>query len=142
MIAYGWTKFTIYQNIIASIVSIPLLYFSVKYFGQVGGASICLVINFCYFLFSLPLIHHKLLKGELKRVYISDIGPVFLISLFTVLIFKYLYQANFSVIFKLIYFSSAILSTYVLIIFSNKEYRKFASILIEKINSSWKKTHY
>jgi O-antigen/teichoic acid export membrane protein len=79
MLAYGWTKFTIYQNIIASLISFPLLIFSVKYFGLLGGASICIVSNFSYLVISLPLIHRKLLIGELKKVYISDIAPYFFV---------------------------------------------------------------
>jgi O-antigen/teichoic acid export membrane protein len=142
MIAYGWTKFTIYQNIVASIVSIPLLYFSVQHFGQLGGASICLVINFCYFLFSLPLIHRKLLRGELKRVYISDIAPAFFISLLTMMTFKYLYPSDACLICKLFYFSFAALSTYGIIILLIKEYREFAATLLFKLKTSWKTSRY
>lgn len=123
MLAYGWTKFTIYQNTIASLISIPLLIISVQHFGLLGGASICLVSNFCYLVISLPLIHSKLLIGELKKVYISDIIPSLIISLISISIFKYFYQSNFSFIFKLIYFSFVALVTYTIIIFSINEYR-------------------
>jgi hypothetical protein len=132
MLAYGWTKFTIYQNIIASLISFPLLIFSVKYFGLLGGASICIVSNFSYLVISLPLIHRKLLIGELKKVYISDIAPYFFVSILSISFFKYFYNTNFSLIIKISYFLFLTLITYFIIVMITKEYRMIFYNLIKQ----------
>lgn len=137
LIAYGSTKFTIYQNVIASIISLPLLYFSVHQFGLLGGSSICLGINFCFFIFSLPAIHRMKLKGELKNVYIYDIAPSLIISFIIMFLFKYYYKENFVLIIKLLYFSLAVLLTYIFIILTSKDYRIiFSKEISKKINYS------
>jgi O-antigen/teichoic acid export membrane protein len=139
MLAYGWTKFTIYQNTLASLISIPLLIVSVNYFGLIGGASICVVSNLGYFLVSLPLIHKKLLIGELKQVYLTDILPYLLISLASISCFKFFFHESLLTIFNLIYILVALLFTYILTIIVTKEYRLIFWSIAYNLRSSLNK---
>lgn len=72
MIAHGWTRFTIYQNIVAVIILIPLLFIWTARYGAVGASFVWLTVNAGYVLISQPLIHRKMLKTELWNWYIKD----------------------------------------------------------------------
>jgi O-antigen/teichoic acid export membrane protein len=136
MLAYGWTKFTIYQNTIASIISIPLLIISVHYFGLIGGASICIASNLGYFLVSLPLIHNKLLIGELKQVYLGDILPYFIISLLSISCFKFFFPDSLFEVVNFGYILFAMLFTYLLVIVVTKEYRDILVSIVYKLRTT------
>jgi O-antigen/teichoic acid export membrane protein len=72
IIATGWTKFTFYQNTIAAIILVPLLFIWTNAYGALGASFVWLSVNVGYVLFSQPLMHRKLLKGELKKWYLND----------------------------------------------------------------------
>lgn len=131
MMAHGWTRFTFYQNLIASIILTPLLFWWTRLFGLTGATLVWLSVNAGYVLISIPLIHQRLLKGELKRVYFQDIGVPFLIS-FTILgISRLLLQATnprFELYIVAIFL--ALTLVYALLIFSNKEYKLFVKKII------------
>lgn len=81
MIAHGWTRFTIYQNIVAVIILIPLLFVWTNLYGAVGASFVWLSVNAGYVLISQPLIHRKLLPTELLNWYVKDNLLVLLPSL-------------------------------------------------------------
>jgi len=72
IVANGWTKFTIIQNLIAAILLIPLLLVLTKKYGAIGATSVWVIVNTGYILISQPLMHRKLLKTELFRWYWKD----------------------------------------------------------------------
>ncbi|MCL5062104.1 MAG: oligosaccharide flippase family protein [Nitrospirae bacterium] len=73
-LAYGWTSLSFYKNIIAIIILIPLLVFLIHYIGAVGGAITWVLLNAGYILFEIPLMHCRLMRREMKRWYIIDVG--------------------------------------------------------------------
>jgi O-antigen/teichoic acid export membrane protein len=90
MLAKGNTRFTIYQNTIASIVLVPLLFWWTDRYGAFGASLVWLCVNAGYIVFSLPLFHHFFLKGELLNWIIKDTGRPFLASASLVLIVKFI----------------------------------------------------
>ena len=74
MLAKGITKFAIYQNIIASIVLVPLLFWWTGEYGALGASFVWLTVNIGYILISMPIFHSLYMKGELMNWYKNDIG--------------------------------------------------------------------
>lgn len=73
-LAHAWTKLTLYTNIIASIVLVPMIYFLATRYGAVGAASAWVVLNAGYVLICVQIMHSRLLKGEQWRWYLKDVG--------------------------------------------------------------------
>jgi O-antigen/teichoic acid export membrane protein len=77
MLAAGWVKLVIYQNIIAIIVLVPGLYYATKNFAGLGAAYIWLILNISYVLVLIPIMHRKILQSELQTWYEkSFIAPI------------------------------------------------------------------
>jgi O-antigen/teichoic acid export membrane protein len=72
LLANGRTRFTFYQNVISCVILVPLLFWWVHVYGAVGGTLVWLTVNAGCIIFSMPLIHAKLLPGELKTWYFKD----------------------------------------------------------------------
>lgn len=85
IIANGWTRFTIYQNSIAAIILVPMLFLWTNVYGAVGATFVWLIVNAGYIFISQPLMHRKLLKHELKTWYINDTLIPMLPSLFLII---------------------------------------------------------
>jgi O-antigen/teichoic acid export membrane protein len=82
-VAYGWTSLGFYQNMISAIFLVPAMIVLATYVGGVGAAIVWVILNTGYILISAPLIHHRILKGELRQWYGVDIGWPLVVS-FTV----------------------------------------------------------
>lgn len=76
-LANAWTKLIVTINVIQVILLVPLLVFLTTNYNVVGAASVLLILNLGAFLLSPYYIHKRLLKGELKRWYVRDIGVPF-----------------------------------------------------------------
>lgn len=72
LIAHGWTRFTIYQNTIAAIILVPMLFWWANVYGALGATFVWMIVNAGYILISQPLMHRKLLKHELWKWYWDD----------------------------------------------------------------------
>jgi len=79
-LAYGWTKLSFYKNIIAVTIFIPLLIGLVTKYGAMGGAVAWIILNMGYILFEIPIMHHRLHKGEMWNWYLFDIGIPLLVT--------------------------------------------------------------
>lgn len=95
LIASGWTKFTIYQNSIAAIILVPLLFILTGKYGAIGAAFVWVIVNAGYVFISQPLMHRKLLKNELWKWYWNDTLLPMLPSLIVVLLIKFSLQYFF-----------------------------------------------
>jgi O-antigen/teichoic acid export membrane protein len=71
--AAGWPGLILYTNAALAVVLIPTLLVAVPRFGPVGAAAVWVTINCTYFLVTLPIMHRKLLRGELARWYVADL---------------------------------------------------------------------
>ena len=86
-LASGWTRLSFYKNVAAVAALVPALILMIGRYGAMGAAIVWVVLNACYFLLEIPLMHKYLLKGEMWRWYIKDVGvyvsAVFLVTGFS-----------------------------------------------------------
>ena len=73
-IAHGWTRLAVYKNIVAVVVLGPLTVFLATHYGVVGAALVWLILNCGYVLIEVPIMHTRLLRGEMWRWYREDVG--------------------------------------------------------------------
>lgn len=92
IIANGWTKFIFYQNVIAAIILVPMLFVWTNLYGALGATFVWLSVNAGYIVFSQPLMHRRILKNELLRWYWNDFLLPMIPSLLTVLLIKFSLQ--------------------------------------------------
>lgn len=72
-IAHGWTKLSLYQNVIAIVILIPLLVLAIYFFNTIGAACIWIILNAGYLLITIPFMHKKIIPAEKKKWYLQDI---------------------------------------------------------------------
>jgi len=93
-LAFGITKIGFWQNVIAIIFLIPFMIYTTTHYGAIGGAMSWAILNFSYTIVGLQIMHRMILKGELKKWYVMDVG----IPLFTAIIigafFRFLLPEN------------------------------------------------
>jgi O-antigen/teichoic acid export membrane protein len=91
-LAYGWTKLTLYSNIIAVIILLPSIIIATRHYGPVGAACSWLSLNVGYLLIQLPIMHTRLLPTAKLKWYIHDIVFPLIASLSIILIGKLLFE--------------------------------------------------
>ena len=64
-IAHGWTKLSVIKNIIALAIVLPVLAIGVPRYGPITAAVCWIGLNLGYYLIEVPLMHRRLLPGEL-----------------------------------------------------------------------------
>jgi O-antigen/teichoic acid export membrane protein len=74
-LAHGWTRLTVISNLVALILGIPFCIWAVGHYGIVGAACLWFVINLGFVALNIPLMHRRLLRGELSRWYRRDLLP-------------------------------------------------------------------
>lgn len=73
-LAYGWIKLLIFQNLFGLFILVPLMICLTELYGAIGAAIAWIIVNCGYCLLTIPIMHKKLLKGELCRWYRTDVG--------------------------------------------------------------------
>jgi O-antigen/teichoic acid export membrane protein len=116
LLANGQTRFTFNQNLIAAIALVPLLFWWVHLYGALGGTFVWLAVNTGSLLISIPLIHNKLLKGELKNWYINDTFLPLIPNLISIIIIKLIVN-KYSEIFKINF--AGIVIIFLLVLFTS-----------------------
>lgn len=66
-LAFGWTRLSLASGIVFTILLIPAIILTSLRYGPVGAAAVWTVLNLANFLIVVPLVHRRLLKGELWR---------------------------------------------------------------------------
>ena len=80
-LAYGWTKLAFYKNVVAVIFLVPLMVWMVQMYQGIGAAWVWIILNLGYFIFEVPIMHRRLLKGEMGKWYRRDIIlPILIVS--------------------------------------------------------------
>lgn len=72
--AAGWPTLMVYTNVVGAIVLVPAILVVAPRYGAPGAACVWVVLNTGYLLFSVPLMHRRLLRGELWRWYGDDLA--------------------------------------------------------------------
>lgn len=83
-LAHGWTKLTFYTNLFLIVFAFPSIIYATQIWGSIGAAWVWIGINAFYIIFSLHLVHRRLLIKEKWNWYFNDVGKIFL-SVFVVL---------------------------------------------------------
>jgi O-antigen/teichoic acid export membrane protein len=73
-VAYGQTRFGLVQSIVSVLFAVPAIAWAAVRFGAAGAASVWLLLNLGYL--AMPLIHRRILPGELASWYLRDVAPV------------------------------------------------------------------
>jgi O-antigen/teichoic acid export membrane protein len=73
-LAHGWTSLAFYSSILAAIILAPLLVFITRRYGLVGTATVWVLLNSGHVLITMQIMQRYLLRGELRRWYVEDIG--------------------------------------------------------------------
>ena len=77
-LASGWTQLSIFKNIFAVLLVIPLIIYMSNRYGATGASCVWLILHTTLFLFEIPIMHCRLLCEEKWRWYLQDIGVPFL----------------------------------------------------------------
>lgn len=72
-LAHGWTKLAFYKNVIAVVLLIPLMVWMVQMYQGLGAAWVWIILNLGYLIIEVPIMHRRLLKGEMGKWYGRDI---------------------------------------------------------------------
>lgn len=73
-LAYGWTRLSIASNLLAIALLMPALYWGVPRYGAMAAAIIWLALNTSYLVLQMPMMHRRLLPGELRSWYLNDVA--------------------------------------------------------------------
>lgn len=74
-LAAGWTGLTIRVNVVAILLVVPALVVFVPRYGAIAAALTWLALNTGYAVVVVPLMHRRLLQGEQRRWYATDVLP-------------------------------------------------------------------
>jgi O-antigen/teichoic acid export membrane protein len=72
-LAFGWTRLSVFKNVIAVILVVPLIFYMSTHYGAFGAASVWLVLNLGFVFFEIPIMHRRLLRKEKWRWYWQDV---------------------------------------------------------------------
>lgn len=72
-LAYGWTRFGVYLNIIAVLLLVPSVIWATVHYGAMGSAWIWVTLNMGYVLISTHFLYRRLLVTEKWRWYGKDL---------------------------------------------------------------------
>ncbi len=82
-LANGLTKLAFWQSVGAIILLVPFMVFATAKYGAVGGALAWVILNLLYVLVGMQIMHRLLLRGELSKWYLEDVGlPAIAVILF------------------------------------------------------------
>src|SRR5215475_4531068 len=80
-LAHGWTGLSLYINVVAISVLVPLMAVMSFWYGATGAASVSIVINVACLVAGIHFMHRRLLKGQRLQWYLGDILPAFVSSI-------------------------------------------------------------
>lgn len=81
MLAHGITKLPLYINIGAVILIVPFMTYAASNYGAVGGAAAWVLLNSFFILVEVQIMHRFILRGELMRWYVEDVGKPFVTAI-------------------------------------------------------------
>lgn len=115
-LAYGWTKLLLYQNVISTILAVPLMIGMVLRYGAIGAPIVWIILNAGYLLILIPLMHRRILISEMRQWYIRDIGAPLLIIAGLVLLSRILMPVEASRYIALLWLILTPLLTFIIAI--------------------------
>lgn len=84
-LAHGWTRLSLFLNLFAIIIIVPMMILGIYHFGAIGGAAGWLTMTLLFFAGEAIFMHRRLLVGErVKWIGKSVLAPGVSILLVTV----------------------------------------------------------
>jgi O-antigen/teichoic acid export membrane protein len=80
-LAHGWTRLAMGLNAASLLLGIPFCLWAVHEHGTTGAALLWLLANLVSLLIGIPLMHRRLLRGEMAKWYMRDNLPSMLAAL-------------------------------------------------------------
>ncbi len=74
-LAYGWTSIGLKITIFLTIVVVPAIWLMATHYGPMGAAFVWLGLQAINMLIGVPLTHRRLLRHEMTRWFLQDVGP-------------------------------------------------------------------
>ena len=97
-LAYGWTSLTVTANaIFAATLPVLMILLSRKY-GIAGAAVVWIVVNFSYVVAVIPVMHRRILKGEMAKWYRDDLVVPLLAAFAGAILWRFLLPADSSAV--------------------------------------------
>jgi O-antigen/teichoic acid export membrane protein len=122
-LAHGWTKLSLYKNIVAVMVFVPAMSLVVPRFGALGAAWLWLGLTAGYFLIEIPIMHRRLLRREKWKWYLADVGIPVVISVVTLGAARWILVGAHSDLFFLRLMAAAIATATLLSIAASSQLR-------------------
>jgi O-antigen/teichoic acid export membrane protein len=85
-LANGWTRLALGLNAASLLLGAPFCLWAVHQYGTVGAALLWLLANLASVSIGIPLMHRRLLRGEMAAWYLQDNLPSILAALATALV--------------------------------------------------------
>lgn len=92
-LAHGWTRLTAGANLVALILGIPFCIWAVGHYGIVGAACLWLGINLGFVAIGVPLMHLRVMRGEMSKWYLQDMLPPFIVAVVAGVLMRWLIPA-------------------------------------------------
>lgn len=73
-LAAGWTRLALYTNVVAIMLLVPAIIVLAGRYGVVGAGIVWVALNVGYATIGVGIMHRRLLRGELFRWYVADVG--------------------------------------------------------------------
>lgn len=73
-LAAGWTRLAMTANLVAIVLLLPALVLLATRYGVIGAAVVWIALNVGYATIGVAVMHRRLLRGELARWYLNDVG--------------------------------------------------------------------
>lgn len=109
-LAHEWTRLAFTANVIGVLLLVPLIFILATQYGAVGAAVVWALLNTGYVVFAIPIMHRRLLKGEMGRWYRADVGRPLIGALPIVVLARVLYPQGGSFFLSLAYLAGVGLS--------------------------------
>ena len=74
-LANGWTRLAMGMNAASLLLGIPFCLWAVPRYGITGAACLWLLANLASVVIGIPLMHRRLLRGEMAKWYLHDVAP-------------------------------------------------------------------
>ncbi|MCL5884342.1 MAG: oligosaccharide flippase family protein [Deltaproteobacteria bacterium] len=73
-LSHGWTRIGLAINAFFIVTLVPAIVLMTRHYGAAGAAAVWLGLNSVYMIIGVPLTHRRLLKGEVSRWFVKDVG--------------------------------------------------------------------
>lgn len=130
---HGNLKYHLIFNTYFPLVTLPLVFYAVSYYGVIGAAIAWFVIQLVCFLFWPPYVHSKFAKGIHKDWIVKDILPAFIMTTIYMSILSFL-DINFNIFNRFEIFLILIILGSVLLILNTFAYSYTRKIIMKSIH--------